>query len=329
MFIEQNLIVRINNMANQFATVFNPQTGERKKVTVGDPNAFAGGFELETQAPQAQQQAPQQGQEGISYTEILNNTFDNPDWDFAQQQVNQAQENVSSDIYSNIATKDKYLQSLQKERSGLVSDITAGAAGIRADFEKEYSDIFDPIQREAMISQAMGNIMGQYSQVQSEIENRGGTLEQQANNMLKFYEKQLSTAKDEKDDMRTLLLNIANKNYDAAQDVIDRQRDLKDSITLKQTPTYGDTHPSPDAPTPVSTTELAVYDKNGTQVAIRVRNPKTNEIVFTDLFGNALAPETDTTGWRLGGTSMQPITDESLADIANKYGFLVGAQPIE
>ena len=34
-------------MAKQ-ATVFNKTTGERKVVTVGDPNAFAGGFELET-----------------------------------------------------------------------------------------------------------------------------------------------------------------------------------------------------------------------------------------------------------------------------------------
>ena len=33
------------------ATVFNPQTKERKEVFVGDPNAFAGGFELETQSP--------------------------------------------------------------------------------------------------------------------------------------------------------------------------------------------------------------------------------------------------------------------------------------
>ena len=30
------------------ATVFNPITKERKKVTVGDPDAFAGGFVLET-----------------------------------------------------------------------------------------------------------------------------------------------------------------------------------------------------------------------------------------------------------------------------------------
>ena len=29
------------------ATVFNPKTKERKVVTVGDPNAFAGGFLLE------------------------------------------------------------------------------------------------------------------------------------------------------------------------------------------------------------------------------------------------------------------------------------------
>lgn len=29
-----------------YATVYNPQTGQRKKVRVGDPNAFAGGFQL-------------------------------------------------------------------------------------------------------------------------------------------------------------------------------------------------------------------------------------------------------------------------------------------
>lgn len=33
------------------ATVYNPETGERKVVTVGDPNAFAGGFKLEEKAP--------------------------------------------------------------------------------------------------------------------------------------------------------------------------------------------------------------------------------------------------------------------------------------
>ena len=36
-------------MAQKKATVFNPTTGERKVVTVGDPNAFAGGFVLETE----------------------------------------------------------------------------------------------------------------------------------------------------------------------------------------------------------------------------------------------------------------------------------------
>lgn len=35
-------------MANEQATVFNPTTKERKAVTVGDPNAFVGGFQLET-----------------------------------------------------------------------------------------------------------------------------------------------------------------------------------------------------------------------------------------------------------------------------------------
>jgi hypothetical protein len=40
------------------ATVYNPKTGERKVVTVGDPNAFTGGFVLETKAPTAETPAP-------------------------------------------------------------------------------------------------------------------------------------------------------------------------------------------------------------------------------------------------------------------------------
>ena len=42
------------------ATVINPQTGHRKVVTVGDPNAFAGGYVLETAANRPQANAAPQ-----------------------------------------------------------------------------------------------------------------------------------------------------------------------------------------------------------------------------------------------------------------------------
>jgi len=45
------VIPQIKPPQSKMATVFNPQTGERKAVQVGDPSAFAGGFQLETQPP--------------------------------------------------------------------------------------------------------------------------------------------------------------------------------------------------------------------------------------------------------------------------------------
>jgi len=253
-------------MPNEFATVFNPQTGERKKVRVGDPNAFAGGFELETQSPTQQQ--PQQPQQQ-TYTDYINQAFDNPEWLDAQKQFGAAQqshqelaaggETFYEDTLSDLRTGDPRLNQLQQERAGFQADLYARPFEAR----EQFSDIFDPVKREALVARSVGNVMGQLSGTQARIENRGGTLEQQADRALKLYEAQLGASEtalksmgEGVDDMREFLMNIANKNWSALQDQIDRQRDREDfdyeqgvkseyAQILKGTPTYSDLHPNP------------------------------------------------------------------------------------
>jgi len=172
-------------------------------------------------AEQGSQQQPQ------TYTDFINQAFESPQLQEAENRLTELTEKAPTfyeDTLSGLKTKDPLLQQLQQQRAGFVSDLYAKPFEAR----EQYSDIFDPNKREALVSRAIGNVMGQLSGTGSMIENRGGTLEQQAQTALKVFETQFGAAQNQYSELRDMLKSIAEKNYGELQSQIKRQQDLED-----------------------------------------------------------------------------------------------------
>lgn len=172
----------------------------------------------------AKQQAPQ------TYTDFINQAFDNPDYQKATETLSNLTAQAPTyynDTLNKLKTEDPLLNQLQSERAKYTADLYAAPFEARS----QYSDIFDPTKREALVSRAVGNVLGQIQGTQSLIENRGGTLQQQAQTALDLFNAQLGAAQTQVSDMGSLLQKIADKNYQAAVDELKRQQDLEDYFT--------------------------------------------------------------------------------------------------
>ena len=192
-------------MPNQ-ATVFNPQTGERKAVNVGDPNAFAGGFQLEQNAP-AQPSQPQPKPQPESYPEWVNMAYEDPDYYYS---LLGKEPGYAASQSSKYQQEDPMLKTLIGERSRHISDLYSKP------FEADYADIFDPNMRRQLITQAVGNVMGQLSGTQEFITQRQGQADQKAQKDLELLQTQIQAA---------------GIGMQARQDEAKRQAELEDYFT--------------------------------------------------------------------------------------------------
>lgn len=218
-----------NNMAQ--ATIWNPKTGQKRVVTAGDPNAFAGGFELYT----GQDQQPQ------TYSQFIDQAYRNPQYDEASRKYDEALKTLNElttkepgyllKQKTQIESKDPFLQKLNQERSKYIGEQFSAPMTARA----KYSDIFDPTKREALVAQAIGNVVGKLSGTQGAIDFRRGTDAEKAQAALEVLQAQIKAATntanaagDTKDALGRLLQDIAGKNYAEYRSGVQREQDLED-----------------------------------------------------------------------------------------------------
>lgn len=239
------------------ATVFNPKTGERKAVEVGDPNAFKGGFVLENEANKAQNGMGQPQ----TYIDYINQAFKNPDYQKAVEQYNTLQEqapNFLANKSAELQSKDPALKQLLQERGKFTSQLYSEPFAKR----DALRDIFDPIKRDALIAQSVGNVLGQLNTTQGFVESRKGTLDQQAERAANIFNAQLESAGENVQSQQKLLQAIADKNYAEARKELDRQQEMEDYFTkytgkleIDRSLGIGDFKPAkaPSAPKPTET----------------------------------------------------------------------------
>lgn len=218
----------------KYATVVNPTTGQRKKIAVGDPNAFAGGFQLETNDPTKPRPA-------ATYQDLINEAFQNPDYLKAKEDYGksvQALADLQSQIpnyavnkQKEILANDPTLGQLNAEQSRLAGQLFSQPMVAR----DAYKDIFDPTKREALIAQSVGNILGSLTGVKSLIQQRQGTAKDQADQALELLKSQIDVGQglvksqsDQLDTQAKNITNIVDKLYQAEQDKVKRQQSMED-----------------------------------------------------------------------------------------------------
>lgn len=162
-----------------------------------------------------------------TYADYLNDAFRGKDYLKAQQEANDLASQAPDFLakkQAELASADPALQALTTERGRLRSQLySAPATG-----QQDYRDIFDPIKRQALISQAIGNTTGLLSGAEARIQQRQGSVDQLANRAYDMFKTNL----DQKQGVAKSLLDygtkIAEKGYEESQRQVKRQEDLTD-----------------------------------------------------------------------------------------------------
>ena len=171
-----------------------------------------------------------------TYQDYLNTAFKNPEYIRAQQDYEKASKQLSdltaqAPLYAkkkqqSLEAADPELARLRQERSGLAGQLYAQPFQAR----DQYKDIFDPVARERLIAQSVGNVLGQLGGTNEMISARRGTAQQQAQDALELFKSQIgaaetltSSAKDRSGDIRDTLKDVAKTQFQEDQDTL-RQR---------------------------------------------------------------------------------------------------------
>ena len=179
------------------ATVVNPKTGQRKVVNVGDPNAFAGGFQLEQGAPKPQSDFGRSAQEYQSYIDSARKAFGA---DTLEGQVQQGQTGLDKMTRG----QQSYIDAIRKSLLGRDQDTKALIKDQSRLTEQQYTNptqererliaagITDPFERQGRIDQAYGNLQGNLSGVRENLSQRKATREDLVNTGAQGYQTEMS-----------------------------------------------------------------------------------------------------------------------------------------
>lgn len=315
----------------RYATAYNPRTGERKRVVAGDPNAFRGGFVLSS--------TPRQPQ---TYTDFLNQAFKNPEYQRANQAVTAAETdlgNLASQEPGFLQREQSRLQQADPQLQSLLGQKATAAGQLYSQpftAQDQFRDIFDPLVREKLIAQSVGNVLGQVTGLQDLITQRQGTARDQAQTALDYLksnisgaESRLKSTQDTRDSLQKLLMNIAEKGYESVTKEKERKQKITDALdtymkklAVDQKLGINDFRPRSTSSTLPSQGKDVLYDAQGNQVGYAWSNPKTAQTVYQDFNGN---PIPFPPGGRVGGVSFQPQQDISPESIVeNIYRMNVG-----
>jgi len=203
---EQELDIARQRIANNTASDI-----DRQNVAFADQ---------QTQAPQ---QAPQ------TYHDFINKYFDDPALMDAREKLQDMQTLEPGYLQREAARlrgEDPYIQTILNNRQRIESNL--GATG---ELYEKYSDIFDPIKRNALISREISNLTAGLSRQNLALEQRGGTLDQQAQLAAEAFTQQLGIAEDRIDELKDTLLSFADADYAELL----RQRERMESLEDFQT----------------------------------------------------------------------------------------------
>jgi len=205
-----------------------------------------------------QQQQPQ------SYGETLNQAYDNPQLDTIDTKIEESigrhtglieqQPGFALEERGRLLKQDPEYQRLLEERGATTGELHAEP--FRA--EEQFQNVFDPIERQKLVAQSVGNVMGRLGSLNTRITGRFGTATEQANTALEYLQSQIQAEsgtleglQEQRSEFTDLLKSIADKDWDAAQKDLNRVKDLEADIILKQTPTYKNLHPSDKTTNPL------------------------------------------------------------------------------
>lgn len=211
-----------------------------------------------------------------SYQDYLNQAFSSPQLSVAQRQYEAAQKQLSDlnaqlpnyqvQEYQKLIKNDPQLQQLNTQRSAAVGSLFSTPLAA----QDQYKDIFDPVKRNALVAQATGNVLGQLSGYNANIEQRKQKSNDLANQALELLKSRIaaaqggaSSAADVYNQVRGDLKDVAKTQFSA-----DQARANRDSGV-----------------TPVSLAQAGLYAKDGSQIGFMLFNPKTGQRVYTDIVG--------------------------------------------
>lgn len=221
------------------ATVFNPKTGERKVVTVGDPNAFTGGFVLETPNNNLQKVMKATGSNsidsaGLSVAQDLNNGL--PSSNLIQYPTNVNYVNpTQSDINAvQQPMQQAGQQMLQYSQPNTFLSALKGALMLKTQPQNEQ------IGQSALFNQAgltgMASLQQSLGARSAQLGNNIKNLTNLLNTSSGIYQDQYNTAltqyqlyKDEYDKLITRMQSIDDntKAFDRQIQLLQKQQDLE------------------------------------------------------------------------------------------------------
>jgi hypothetical protein len=177
-----------------------------------------------------------------SYVDFINQAFKNPEYTQAKEQLSQSQEQLDTLTSQEpryalkkqleLQQQDPELQRLTQEKGKFASQLYSQP------FTDQYKDIFDPVKRNQLIAQAVGNTLGQLNTTNQMIGNRQGTAKEQAQLALEQLQAQIGGAKANVEanasfvkDLTSTLKDIAEKGYSAKVKEQERTQAIEDALT--------------------------------------------------------------------------------------------------
>lgn len=162
-----------------------------------------------------------------TYLDYINQAFNNKQYKDAVTEANKATQELTTlqsqlpnyleNKQRELVAADPALQQLNAERAKFAGQLYSKPMEARS----QYSDILDPVKREALVSQAIGNIVGQLQGTEGMIGLRKQTnqdLAQQAYNLLQsnidIAKTRAGNAADSVSSLKKLLETAAGKEFD-------------------------------------------------------------------------------------------------------------------